>query len=159
MSWGLIVVTLWNGPSTYSYQVTEVDNDVSQRKHQKLTQVTLQGTMQYVTQKRFIEEYGGSGEDVMPSPLLYNLPIKTTTAWIQILTPQLASPLRATVASFTKRRWYSIYRMKLWRLGEMGIKHLKQCLAHKLWITVSCYFCCRCPCYLSPPVYWELLEG
>lgn len=76
MSWGSFVVTLWNGPSNGSYhQVKEVDDDISQQKHQKLTQVALQGTMQDVTPKRFIEEYGVLEEDViMPSPLEYNLP-------------------------------------------------------------------------------------
>lgn len=58
------MLTFSNRPSTGSYQVKEVDNDVSQQKHKKLTQVTSQAT-QYVTQKRVQEEYGVSGEDVI----------------------------------------------------------------------------------------------
>lgn len=43
-----------------SYQVKEVDRDITQQKHKRLTQVIIRGTMQCVTQKRFTEQYAVS---------------------------------------------------------------------------------------------------
>lgn len=91
------MLTFSNRPSTGSYQVKEVDSDVSRQKHKKLTQVTSQAT-QYLTQKRVQEEYGVSGEDVI-RPLL-----PKNHNCLQIMTPQLASPLSAPASSFTQQR-------------------------------------------------------
>lgn len=47
----------------------EVDSDISQQKHKKLPQITIRGTMQYVTQRGFTKEHAVSGRG-RESPLL-----------------------------------------------------------------------------------------